>query len=656
MAEPAIMDIVTKGATEDTPKKTAADYEAMWKDRRNRMTNHRQQFERLWDTGITRFFQGILQGDNTNNSKLYDSLYEQYDLSMFSREGLRFNDIKYPLLHTIVLRAMASEFPNRPVAKFVALGSNDPSKASAFSHLFQQVLSDCDADIEDFEVFLDRRIRGTGAVLQLTQRQTLTVKDPVMKDEKMTFEEKTKKVFEVGFRKIDLRHLYLDEHCRKSNLSDCMYAQVDEFLSKEEFMMKFSDYENIDDIAEGVTTAQASDNSNPFGSDENVKYIRVTHCFDKGADLYQILGQDKLLVKKDTELDTPIPRIAGRRGKDIPIALAPMYKIPGCPYGYGDAHITTAFNSIKNLMRLMILEITQKSAKKTMFIDPDSNFDEQAFEWGQDFVRVAPTDVKQMEINPDFASLYKLDETTDNDVIRASGININDTTNADTSETARKTVIRKESQNAIIELGMNYLTISYYKRLYNLMKDDVKLHYGAALKNGDKVSVKTKDVKLVRGKQGLKEYKADGWRFFDLKPGDIDIDAEAMLEVGNISTSKQLEKALQMEGLDATQLAPQGFDQAGLAKYIKDIMQMPEYVLAPAQPGQGQQTPEDIAKAAIGDPQFLPEEENLKSNPPQDVSDQLPPMAGVGAGKPGMEQAAQAADAAGAAPVGPAPR
>ena len=83
---------------------------------------------------------------------------------------------------------------------------------------------------------------------------------------------------------------------------------------------------------------------------------------------------------------------------------------------------------------------------------------------------------------------------------------------------------------------------------------------------------------------------------------------------------------------------------------------MPEYVLAPAQPGQGQQTPEDIAKAAIGDPQFLPEEENLKSNPPQDVSDQLPPMAGVGAGKPGMEQAAQAADAAGAAPVGPAPR
>ena len=655
MPEPATVSMVTKGKLPAEPTKTRADIESMWKDRRNRMEKHREQFERLWETGVTRFFQGILHGDSGNYSKLYDSLYEQYDLSMFSREGLRFNDIKYPLLHTIVLRAMASEFPNRPVAKFIAVGSNDPTKATAFSHLFQQVLSEGNADLEDFEVFLDRRIRGTGAVLQLTERYPLTVKDPkIDKTGKMTFEEKTKKICDVKFRKIDLRHLYLDEHCRRSDLADCFYAQVDEFMSIEEFKVKFKELgeDKLRDIVELPSDPEASEGDNPFVSDSSVKYVRVTHCFDKKDDLYHVLANGTLV----SETDNPIPRIAGRRGKEIPIALAVMYKIPGCPYGYGDAHVTTAFNSIKNLMRLMILEITQKAAKKTLFVHPDSNFDEQAFEFGQDFVRVAPDEVKQMEVDHDFASLYKLDETTDNDIIRGTGININDTTNLDTQETARKTVIRKESQNAIVELGMNYLTISYYKRLYNLMKDDIKLHYGANLGNGEKVQVRTKDIKLTRSKDGLKEYKADGWRFFDLKPGDLDIDAEVMLEAGNISTSKQLEKALQMEGLEATQYAPQGFDPIGLAKYIKEVMEMPDFVLATGEEAVEGRSPEELAKAAIGDPQFLPEAENLKSNPPQDVLEELPQLAGTAQAQQGMGAAPAKAQQSGVPAAGAAAR
>lgn len=625
------------------------EVEQKWADRRIAMGKHRKQFEPIWESGIKKFFQGILSSAGVAGNKLYDAIYEQYDMSMFSREGLRFNDLKYPLLHTIALRAMASEFKNRPAAKFTAIGSNDPSKAIAFTHLFNQVLAECDADQEDFEVMLDRRIRGTGAVLQLTEKREVTVKDPTSdKDGELKYTKKTKKMFEVGYKKIDLRHLYLDEHCRKSNLKDCRYAQVDEFIGKEDFVDRFR-HLGAEKLTE-IVAQQGEVGDNPFVDESQNHYIRITHCFDVLEDCYDLLA----FGKKINEFDEPIPRIAGRRGKAIPIALAPMYKIPDCPFGYGDAHIISAFNSIKDLARLMIFELTQKSAKKTLFIDPNSTFDENGFEWGQDFARVAPGDVKEMEINPDLDILYKMDGQTDNDVIKATGININDTTNADTSETARKTVIRRESQNAIIELGMDYLGIAFYKRLYNLMKDDVRLHYTAALKRGEEISVKTEGVKLTRGKKGaLNEYGVTGWRYFDLKAGDVDMDMEVVLEIGNIAVSEQLMKALRLEAAETiAKVAPQGVSQEGLAKYIQEESDMPDYVLLNKEGNMENAKPEDIANEGL-DPSFLPESQKVQPN--QQANAQtlppLPPTQGAGAAAMPVEQAPAAGNSSAGAIV-----
>ena len=614
--------------------------EELWKGRRIRMDAHRKQFEPIWETGIRRFFRGILTGSGDTGNRLYDTIYEQYDLSMFSREGLRFNDLKYPLLHMVVIRAMASEFKNRPSAKFIAIGKNDPSKAIGFTHLFNQVLSEGDADQEDFEVVLDRRIRGTGAVLQLTEKRDVTVKDPIVGDDgELEYEKKTKKIMEVGYRKVDLRNVYLDEHCRKSNLKDCRYAIVDEYFGKDDFLDRYGD---LDFDVDEVIAERKKDTSNPFVDESSNLYIRVSHAFDQITDSYDIL----MFGKKINKPGAPIPRIAGRHGKEIPIVLAPMYKIPDCPYGYGDANVTTAFNSIKDLARLMIFEITQKMSKPMFFVDPNSNFDEQTMEWGEEFFRVKPDEVKQMDINPNTDILEKMDQKTDEDTIKATGININDTTNADVQETARKTVIRRESQNAIIELGMNYLSIVYYKRLYGLLKDDIRLHYTAMLKRGDKVSVKTEDVKLTRGKDGaLKEYGVSGWRYFDVESDDIDMDMDVVLEIGNIAVSEQLEKALKFEAVEAAKAAPQGFSQSGLAKYIQETADMPDYVLADAVGAIDGADPKVVANEGI-DPSMLPESERSQSNPPEDAQVTSP--------LPGL-QVPEAMGAGGAAPVEQAP-
>jgi len=639
--DPAVVTLVKKVGPVESGEESIDDIEKLWAKRRIAMANHRRQFETIWESGIRRFFQGILDGKDQTTNRIYDALYEQYDLSMFSQEGLRFSDLKYPMLHTIVIRAMASEYKNRPSAKFIAVGSNDPTKAIGFTHLFAQVLAEANADQEDFEVFMDRRIRGTAAVLQITDKRKVTIQDPTIgKDGKLTYDKKTKTVSKTGYRKIDLKNLYLDEHCRKSDLSDCKYAMVDEYFGEEDFKDKFGEYGEAK-LAEHKATGKDESTDNPFVDEGANMYIKVTHCFDVIKDRYDIL----VFGKKINDLFSPIPRIAGRDGKEIPISLAVMYKIPDCPYGYGDAHVTGTFNSIKNLVRLMILEITQKSAKKTLAVDPNSPFDEQEFEWGQDFIRVAPEDLKEIAINPNMDILEKLDETSDKDIIQATGINITDTTNTDTNETARKTVIRRESQNAIIELGMDYMAVTYFKRLYNLLKDDIRLHYHAALMRGDKIQVKTDGVKLKRGEKGnLRKYKATGWRYFDLKSDDLDMDMDIVLETGNISVSKQLQKSIAMEGVELTKWAASGFDPAGLAKYIQEeISEMPDYVLASAGGSIESKTPEELANEGL-DPTFLPKQQQL-INPKQNAQNSkgLAPLPGLaqGAGRAGapVEQA-----------------
>ncbi len=590
--------------------KSDIEIEMIWAQRRTRMLERRRYFEPFWRSAIVLFFQGILEDTNQAGVKsLYNPIYEQYDTSLYSRDGFRFLRLYYPLLHAVVIRKLAAEFANRPKAKWTSMNSNDPSKSIGFGHFFQQNLYDINADQEDFEVLLGKDIEGTSAVLQLTESYEVNVddiNDYNAETGEYVSEPKKKQIRKCGYRKIDLRNLLLDEHCTKSDLTDCNYSQVDEYLGKAEALQKFQKYgfDKVNNAIEGNLNQQdtMSDARGLFGR-ENVEFVRITHCFDRIADRYHILLNGKILNKEAT----PIPRRAGKWGKDIPIALAVDYKIPNAPYGYSAAHVTSSFNRIKNLMRQMMFEMTEKMAKPIIIVDPLSPFDEQGFEWNQEFIRANPNDIGQVKINPDLNSLYKLDELTDEDVIRATGINFNDTTNSDTGETARKTIIRRESQNAIIELGMNLMTNIYFKRVYLLLKDDILLHYpNIIVQEGGSIKVKTKGIKVVRTKGGFNEEPIKGTRYFDLKPEDIDMDFDLDLEMGNIATSKELEKAVQVESMDQVLKNPQGFKPAGLAQWQSEIFNIPDYALLENESTFNNADPKELANEGIPQ-EMLPE-------------------------------------------------
>lgn len=556
---------------------TDIEVQQIWFQRRSRMQERRRYFEPLWRSAITTFYAGIFPDTNAAGEKpIYNPIYEQYDMTVYSRDGFRFLRMKMPIVHEVIIRKLASEFSNRPKINWVAEGSNDPAKAIAFRHWYNQFLYDMDADQEDYEVFLGKDIVGTSAVMVQTDEYEVTIKDAI------TGKKETKKKKRSYYRNIDMRHLLLDEHCTKTNLEDCNYACVDEFLSRQEFLQHFADEKKFDPEKVKRASEISIQNDEAYGSYndlfglENVPFIRVSHCFDIISDSYDILANDI----KINEIGTPIPRVARTMGKQIPIALCVDFKMPNCPYGYSSAHVIALFYRIKNLVRQLLFEVTEKQAKPLLAVDPLSGFDEETFEWGQEFIRIKPTDVQAIEVQFDTKALWDLDKTTDEDIIRSTGINYNDTSNIDANETARKTIIRRESQNAIIELGMNYNASVYFKRLYELYKDEILFHWRDMIEQGQKV--RTKNAFVFRDQQGvLKEdgMKVEGFRYFDLQPGDIAKDYELYLETANIASSRELEKAILTEQLQAIAPFIQSFDANGIAGYIKDILKLPEEVL-----------------------------------------------------------------------------
>lgn len=603
---------------------TEEEVQQIWLSRRGRMQIRRQRFEALWRNGINKFLEGIIDSNRTGSKYVYDQVFQQYDTTLFSKEGLRFTDIKYPLLPAITMRALAAEMPNKPKVNFIAVGSNDPTRARGFRALFNQVLYEMDADQEDFETHLDVRVFGTAPSLVITEAWEQEFDDPTFDSEKgeYRYKKETKKISRCGYKRIDLRHLLLDEHCKKTSLEDCNYVEIDEYFSKAEFIQRFAKKYGrtvVEAIAAKAIPKEELQVYSEIYDTQEAEFVRVTHCIDQLYDRYHVMAFDQLLNK----VDNPMPRKAGKRGKRIPVALAVQYKIPGAPYGFGDSHITTTFNKIKNLVRIMILEITQKMSKPLMAVDPLSNFDDQEFEWGQDFIRVSPKDLQEIQINPNLKFLYDLDGLTDDDVIRATGVNINDTTNSDAGETARKTVIRRESQNALIELKMNYMSDSYYKRLYSLLAEDIRLHYTARLQSGETIKVRTDNIELNRSNGGFNEVKVKGSRYFELEIPDVDMDVELDLELGNMASSRELDKALAKEGTEALSPFIQFFDGKGIAQWLQETFDMPEEVLGQDVSSLKGKNPEQIAQENV-DPQFLPEKQQLELQNQQPIPNEAP--------------------------------
>ena len=554
-----------------------------WLQRATDMYARRSYFETMWRNSLFAFVAFAVYGD-TGTKRSFDPdtapELQGYFNNKFTTYGFRFTDVRYPLEFAVVMRKLATEIKNLPIPDWMVIGSEDQSPALLWRNVYNQMISEAGGEYEDFETWLQKNVFGTAIRWSRMVEYENVIQEPEVDDDgEMTFKEVKTTVKEFKSSTVDLRHVLLDEGCRESDLSDCEEAIVFEYYSKDKGEVVYSDVDFEGLGIKPVAKNEMFQDVNDLNGGNQKNFYEVMHCYSKVKDQYVVMMNGKIVR------ESPIPMRSFRGKKDLPLALFVDHKIPGQPYGYGEPAIVKAFREIKNKNRNLIYDVTKKAAKPTLAIDPLSTFNEETYTWGQDFVRVAPNDMAPIPVQANLDAPLRLDEMTDRDIVISTGVNITDTAAPPSDETATKTVIRKESQIAIIDLGLHLNTIAGFKRLHRINANILLLNlkvpeFGKDGKKKDR-EVVTEGKQIFRSeKHKFVEEENQGVHTFKFKGEDIDYDFQPILKVGNIAISEQIQKALEMEGIELmSNVTPQAIDQFGMAEFIRERQKLPTTVL-----------------------------------------------------------------------------
>jgi hypothetical protein len=558
-----------------------------WLMRADAMRTRRNFFEDMWRKSLFAFAafdgSGDMQGKKSFDPDTAPEI-QGYFNSKYTTYGFRFTDVRYPLEFAVVMRKLATEIKNIPRPDWRVPGADDQSPAILWKSIYNQAMDEAEGDYEDFETFLQKNIFGTAIRWSRMVSYDNTVQEPEFDAEgEVSWKEKTHKVRDFKSTTVDLRHVFLDEGCTSTTLSDCEDAIVTEYLTEENGKKIYSE---VDFDGLGIKAAPKKElfqDINDINGGDTKPFYEVMNCYNEITDTYDVMING-IIVRS-----SPIPMRSCRGRKKIPVALIIDNKIPGQPYGYGEPAVVRAFREIKNKNRNLIYDVTKKGAKPTLCIDPLSPFSEETYTFGQDFVRVSPKDMAPIPVQSNLDAPLRLDAMTDDDVTMATGINIKDTVAPPSDETATKTVVRKESQVMLVDLGLYLNSVAGLKRLHSINANILRLHLQAPQMNAEgkeiEKEVTTKDAKIFRAQRDDTEVRfieegMQGMHTIKYKGEDIDYDFEPVLMVGNIAVSEQLEKNMKMESAERlVALAPQAVDQAGLAEFLRQNGGLPTTVI-----------------------------------------------------------------------------
>jgi len=562
--------------------------------RLSKMKERRHHFEKMWRNSLLSFVAFAIYDKDAGPGKLQYDIEKSPEIQSYYNNliggGFKYSDVRYPLEFSIVMRKMATEIPNFPDLRWIVEGEKDQSPAVLWKHVYNSITYDSELDYETFELWLGKNVFGTSISWSRLEENTYEIKEPSVDDSgKISWKNKKKTVHEFQCDSVDLRNVLIDDNCKKSSLKDADDCAVFEYLSEDKIRNLYPDMHFGVDVPEGVdpskcfapvsTSHTFQDLDELYGGNQKQVY-ELIHYYNVRTDSYV-----RIMNGKEFLPETGIIQKTYNGKKMLPIAFFVDHKIPGVPYGYGEPVIAKAFREIKNKVRNVIFDVTKKVAKPTIAVDPLSPFKEESYVWGQDFIRVAPRDLMPLNITANLDPAMNLDKTTDNDVIITTGINITDTANTGSNETATKTVIRKESQVAVVELGMRFNTSVGLRRFHLINSCILLLYINTPVFDSEnqKRSIVTKNEKMFRSK-GPNKFTTEpkkGEHVFTFKGEDLKYTFKPIPELGNIAVTKTLEKGMFMEGSELLfRYSPEALDKAGLADFICQQYSIPDTVLA----------------------------------------------------------------------------
>jgi len=551
----------------------------------------------------------------------YKRAFNQNEAPELQYREKQMSDIKLPLEFALIQRKLTYILSNVPLPKWLSLSkdANDEerqSRGKTFGYILDYVWYLCDGDWEQFKAIISSLIYSIGYISWFHEYYTQEVEVPdTFEDGEIVYKKVTKIVSQTKIRNEDVRHVLLDYNA--SDLRDVHKAAIIRHYDKATFEKMFKGYQ-IEGI-EPISPIECFQKVGEEKTGEQKSIYETLYYYDDGMDRFAIVanGYHINLYRKDRVNEenkgwSPIPSF----NKKIPLAFWIDHYLDSELYAMGECTLAKVFREIKNKTRNMVFDVMKKIAFQTIIIDPLSDFDEDEYEFGQPFIRADINDVKPLPVSANLDFTVAMDEGTNNDIAIFTGINIADTANPMTEETATKTAARRESQFAIIENYIKQNMTNGWKRLWLGMKDTIKLGYRVPQidEEGNKsgFTIRTDGIKLFRSNGKVVEEKQEGSFLFETKPEDYDDDFELIPEMSNVAYTKELEDEKKRESIASLKEYQEGeVNTFKLAELEAELGGLPQDVVNPnPNVKEGdidlEQTPETITKNL-----------NLLAKPPQ---------------------------------------
>ena len=444
------------------------------------------------------------------------------------------SDLKLPDTFSVIETAKSEMVDQSPGIIYRPRESGDVLKATKLNKIFEYTWEKANGDLELMKFIDDTLVYGIGVGEEYWKHEVVTEKHidefDLEKMEPKSWEEKETVTYDdVFFSSIPVWSFYWDPMADSlENARDCAKILT---LTEHDFEKKYKKYPKSKKVASGGDTHRP-EWFKPLGNIEDHE-IEVIHYYDKLNDLYLILANGVLL----TPANNPIPY----KHKDFPFVIGVDIMLPHSFVGMGEPKVMKSLQEERDTLRNMRLDTTHLNIQTQYIVDDRLELDDEDLIAKPHSIIRGPVDsIRAVEKIPIFSEAVQEEQMLNDDIIKATGIDIRMQSLGGQGDTATEVAILKESSLKRIRLKLKLLEKMALHRLGRLRLSNIQQFYSIP-----------KVVKVI-GEEGIEEneqfrnigfqHPKGSYEWFTAMPDDLIGEYDVIvIPGGTLPVSKALE-------------------------------------------------------------------------------------------------------------------
>lgn len=470
------------------------------------------------------------------------------------------SDLALPDTFSIIETAKAEMIDQSPGITYRPREPGDSDKAEKLDEIFKYTWEKGSGDLELVNFVDDALVHGIAIGEEYWRQDVVSQKNmedfDLEKFRPLKWKKNDKTIFDdVYFNSIPIWDFYWDP------MADSLDTAVDCIkkisLPYEDFKRKYKKFPKHKKVASGGSVYRP-EWFKPIGNLDDHE-IEVIHYYNKAIDLYLVIANGVLL----TPAGNPIPY----KHKDFPFVRGVDILLPHSFVGMGEPKVMKCLQDERETLRNMRLDSTHLNIQTQYIVDDRLELDDEDLIARPHGIIRGPVDsIKPIEKIPLFAESYREEEFINDDIIKATGIDIRMQSIGGKGDTATEVAILKESSLKRIRLKLKLLEMMALHRIGRLRLANIQQFYPIPKvvnilgKNGIEEKETFRDIGFTTGK--------GKYAWFTARPEDIIGEYDIIVVPGaTLPVSKALESQKRINLFDRLSGHPD-IDQRELARML----------------------------------------------------------------------------------------